>query len=254
MSMYYLDLNTKNLHSDTGDKYLLNGLAIVVSPHQDDESIGMGGTIALLIEKGFVVYYIFTTIESSEAAQLRKDEATSAVMKLGGDIKNIKFLDFIDGQLKLHTLKFSDTVSVLKKEIRRIELKENVIEILPFDKENQIDSKHTIILTTSRYDGHRDHEETFNMIKNGTRKKIIVEFPVVNHMLSDFKPNCYIPLPTHILEMKKEALMQYSGEEIRGRIMWEDIDSLLRKNGSQIGVEKAESCFISWYGYINPIN
>ena len=102
-------------------------------------------------------------------------------------------------------------------------------------------------------DAHRDHEETFNMIKNGLRKKIILEFPVVNHMSSAFTPNCYIVIEEDIYERKKAALRRYTGENSRGRIMWEDIDCLMTENGKKINSKYAESCFVSWYGYLNPI-
>jgi LmbE family N-acetylglucosaminyl deacetylase len=252
--MFTVDLSNRLIIQDHGTEYALNGLAIVVSPHQDDESIGMGGTISLLIKNGFIVHYIFTTIESTDEAIFRKDEAEAAISELGMTESKIYFLDFVDGDSKIFTLNFSESVGKLKKKIREIELQNKVIEVEETGKEILIDNKHTIILTTSRHDAHRDHEETFNMIKNGTRKKIILEFPVVNHMSSAFKCNSFIEIPDDVYEAKRKALAQYVGEDNKGRIMWEDIEALMLDNGRIIGTKRAESCFVSWYGYLKPLN
>jgi len=250
--MFTIDLDSKTIVHNCGLRYCLNGLAIVISPHQDDESIGMAGAVSLLLKKGFTVYFVFTTIESTEQALLRKLEAKKAIKEFGGNVNNIIFLDLVDGMLKLHTLDFSKTVGHLKTTIQKIELKNKVIIVEENGKEILIDNKHTLILTTSRHDAHRDHEETFNMIKNGTRKKIIMEFPVVNHMSSAFEPNCYIEISDEIYEIKKNALSKYVGEEIKGRIMWEDIEQFMLDNGKLINATRAESCFISWYGKLIP--
>jgi len=252
--MFTLDLPNRLIIREQIIKYALNGLAIVVSPHQDDESIGMGGTISLLIKQGFTVFYIFTTIESTDEADFRKDEAEAAISELGLPVPKIYYLDFVDGDSKIFTLNFSESVGKLKKIIRDIELTNKVIEVEENGKEILIHNKHTIILTTSRHDAHRDHEETFNMIKNGTRKKIILEFPVVNHMSSSFIHNTLIEIPDDVYDTKKKALAQYVGEDNKGRIMWEDIEAFMLENGNLIGRKRAESCFISWYGHLKPIN
>lgn len=235
-------------------KYSLNNLVIVVSPHQDDESIGIGGTIALMLKHNYNVHFVFTTIESTKQALSRKLESRSAIQELGGKNGNIHFLDLPDGDSKRFILNFSKSAGKLKEKIKEIELSNNVIAIGENKKEILIDNKHTLILTTSRHDAHRDHEETFNMIKNGTRKKIILEFPVVNHMSSAFLPNCFIEIPEDVYEIKKNALLKYGGEDLMGRIMWNDIDLLMSENGRTINTRYAESCFISWYGYLEPIN
>lgn len=249
MDINFLD---KTLSHPSGLSFSLNGLAIVISPHQDDESIGMGGTIALLISSGFSVFFIFTTIEPTNEAYLRKNEAKRAIKALGGDVARITFLDLPDGDSKSFILNFSKSVGKLKKQIKEIEIAKRVISVEDNGKENLIDNKHTLILTTSRHDAHRDHEETFNMIKNGTRKKIIMEFPVVNHMSSAFEPNCIIEITDEIYDIKKKALSKYPGEKIKGRIMDEDIEQLMLDNGKLINVTRAESCFISWFGKLIP--
>src|SRR5579859_2060111 len=59
---FHLDLERRWLLGAAG-KYPLNGVAVVVSPHQDDESLGMGGTISRLVDNGFQVYVIYCSIE-----------------------------------------------------------------------------------------------------------------------------------------------------------------------------------------------
>lgn len=248
-----LNLDSRILSHNNSDSYKLNNLAVIVSPHQDDESIGFGGTIALLHQKGYSLHFIFTTIESTRRALNRKIEAIKAIEELGGDENNTHFLELPDGDSKKFILNYSSSVGRVQEKIREIELSEGVIEIAENKKEILIDNSHTLILTTSHMDAHRDHEETFNMIKNGLRKKIILEFPVVNHMSSAFTPNCYIAIEENIYEKKKAALKKYWGEDSKGRIMWEDIDSFMKGNGAKINKNYAETCFISWYGYLNPI-
>lgn len=249
-----INFTDKFLTTASGSVYSLNGLAIIVSPHQDDESIGMGGTIALLISSGFAVYFIFTTIEPTKQAYLRKNEAKRAIAELGGQLSNITFLDLPDGDSKSFVLNFSKSVGKMKKKIQEIELACNVITLGENSKEILLGNKHTLILTTSRHDAHRDHEETFNMIKNGVRKKIIMEFPVINHMSSDFTTNCLIEIPDAVYEIKRKSLERYTGENKKGRIMVEDIEALMLENGKIIGKKRAESCFIGWYGYLKPLN
>jgi len=250
----FLQTENRVLKVNQETSYDLNNLVIVVSPHQDDESIGCGGAVAFLISSKYNVHFIFTTIESSSRARLRKLEAQKAIKALGGSIENIHFLDLPDGDSKKFILNYSKSVGIVSSKIKEIELKQSVIEIGENNKEILLNNKHTLILTTSRHDAHRDHEETFNMIKNGTRKKIIMEFPVVNHMSSAFIPNCFIEIPKEIYEIKKRALSKYFGEDIKGRIMWADIEALMLENGKKCNSELAESCFVSWYGYLKPIN
>lgn len=232
------------------DKLCLNQLAIVISPHPDDESISMAGTIAKLIDFKFTVYIIYVTAEKLDIKKgtnpsKRKLEAIMAVCLLGINVENIIFLDFEDGNLKEFSLNYSKSAEILRSEINEIEFRNNIIDI----NGKKTVKEHTLILTTSRFDAHRDHEETFNLIKNATRKKIILEFPTVNHMASYYTPNCIIDI-SYYFPLKEKALKQYVGEINKNRILWDDIFKLDQLTGKQFDVEYAESCYISWFGLL----
>ena len=248
-ALYNLDIADRSL--SCGDQhFLLNGLAIVVSPHQDDESIGMGGTIAKMRLAGYDVHIIFTTIEKFAPQQRlnpqkRKLEAGAALQQLLVNSDKIKYIDLNDGDTRTSVLSFANSAGFLKDLIRKIEMDAGVttsqgLKRVPGE---------TLVLTTSRHDAHRDHEETFNMVKNGLRKHIILEFPVVNHMSSQFQPNCFIDI-TNASPVKIQALKKYQGEIAKNRILWEDIAALEADYGAACGADKAEACYISWFGYI----
>ena len=241
---FNLNMAEKELLWD-GGRFLLNHFAIVVVPHQDDESIAMGGSIAKLIEFQFDIHIIYTTVEKLDRRlktnpAKRKKEASEALEVLGVSRGNVHFLDFPDGNLRQTTLDFSKSAGKLRAVVQEIEDKANM----------PIKEGETLVLTTSRHDAHRDHEDTFNLIKNAFRKKIIMEFPTVNHICSEFQSNCIIDISAHTLT-KKKALQVYKGEISKRRILWEEIDSLDREFGKCICVESAESCFISWYGQLH---
>jgi LmbE family N-acetylglucosaminyl deacetylase len=84
--------------------------AIVISPHQDDETLGCGGLIALKRQQGIKVAVIFLTdgsacpgfngLDSQQIIDLRQEEATAALGILGVSPSDIYFLNYPDGKLK----------------------------------------------------------------------------------------------------------------------------------------------------------
>ena len=81
---------------------------VVVSPHQDDETLGCGGTIALLRRRGVEVSVVFMMdgsrshkplIPGDELSAVRRQEATAAVVRLGIPADHVSFLDFPEGKL-----------------------------------------------------------------------------------------------------------------------------------------------------------
>lgn len=85
--------------------------AIVFAPHQDDETLGCGGTISKKKAAGAQMKIVFMTdgrnshphfqhlISGDVLAQKRQDEAIQAARILGIDSQEIKFLGFEDGNL-----------------------------------------------------------------------------------------------------------------------------------------------------------
>lgn len=90
---------------------ILTRSALVVSPHQDDETLGCGGTIALKRRAGAEVTIAFLAdgtrshvplIGSDELSALRHEEALRAAGRLGVDADHVVFLDLPEGALAAH--------------------------------------------------------------------------------------------------------------------------------------------------------
>lgn len=82
---------------------------LVFSPHQDDETLGCGGTIIRKRQAGATVKIVFMTdgckshahlIPEAELKQIRSREALSAAQVLGVAPENVIALNFTDGTLQ----------------------------------------------------------------------------------------------------------------------------------------------------------
>ncbi len=101
--------------------------ALVVAPHQDDETLGCGGTIARKVQAGMEVSVVFLTdgggshahlMPRERLSELRRVEATEACRVLGIPGSRIHFLDITDGALAQSEAKASDFVSQLLSSLR----------------------------------------------------------------------------------------------------------------------------------------
>ncbi len=129
-----------------------DGPYLVFSPHPDDETLGMGGTIALAAKKGIDINIVFVTDggQGGDPA-IRKKEAQAASDIIG--VKNIFYLNLPDREVAL--IPFPD---------------KTVVKIL-----EQIRPK-TVFLPSFQ-ENHPDHRATTNrvlsLIKNSNQFKII---------------------------------------------------------------------------------
>ena len=82
--------------------------AIVFAPHQDDETLGCGGTMILKCKAGAPLACVFMTdgatshqafIDAEELRRLRRAEALQATAVLGLPADRVEFLGFPDGRL-----------------------------------------------------------------------------------------------------------------------------------------------------------
>jgi len=93
------------------DESSLQAPAIVFTPHQDDETLGCGGTILKKQRLDASVHVIFMTdgtqspsaIPAHELKPLREQEGRAACQQLGIDQANVAFLELVDGQLMEQT-------------------------------------------------------------------------------------------------------------------------------------------------------
>ena len=83
--------------------------AIIFSPHQDDETLGCGGMIALKRQLGVPVKVVFMTdgrygidhSQPEEVIKIRQQEAVAALGNLGVTPSEIHFLNLVDGDLAI---------------------------------------------------------------------------------------------------------------------------------------------------------
>lgn len=86
------------------------GTTLVIAPHQDDESLGCGGTIAMLCAAGNEVFVLFTSDGSmshpgsrsypaEKLTLLREKEAIAALAILGVEERFIRFMRLKDSKL-----------------------------------------------------------------------------------------------------------------------------------------------------------
>jgi N-acetylglucosamine malate deacetylase 1 len=141
--------------------------AMVFSPHQDDETFGCGGMIALKREQGIPVIVAFLTDgqgsvgEDSEIKdkiiQIRKQEAVKALSILGVEKSEIYFLENADG-----------TLQYLENDQRQQTIEE-IAELLTKYKPQEVYVPH-------RKDCHQDHEASYTLVKEAiAQAKIEVE-------------------------------------------------------------------------------
>lgn len=130
--------------------------AMVFSPHQDDETFGCGGMIALKREQGIPVVVAFLTDgqgsvgEDSQMkdkiVQIRKQEAVTALRILGVEPSEIYFLEKTDGTLQdLEGLQREQTIDQLAELLNKYKPEE--------------------VYVPHRKDSHQDHEAAYTLVK-----------------------------------------------------------------------------------------
>jgi N-acetylglucosamine malate deacetylase 1 len=148
--------------------------ALIVAPHQDDETLGCGGLIALKREQGIPVQVVFVTdgaashawhpkFRSGEIAPIRKQEALEALAILGVEAAQVHFLDQRDGKLKYTT------------EDDRQQATHQLTEIIRSFKPGEV-------YVTHRHDRSADHEVTYTLTKRAIARSgqtiDLLEYPI----------------------------------------------------------------------------
>ena len=142
--------------------------AIVFAPHQDDESLGCGGTIILKRESGTPVKIVFMTDGSTShrrflgaeaLSQMRREEAIRAAESLGVAVEDLQFFGFPDARLaNSHDAAVSRVLATLLNN--------------PPDE----------VYVPYRLDGTPDHEATYRVVVEAVRKSKLAlrvcEYPV----------------------------------------------------------------------------
>ena len=137
-------------HNETGKSALRS--CVVLTPHPDDETIGMGATIARKVGTGSRVKIAVATdgrysqneevIGQTDLIALRKKEFIQAITILGLNESDVIFLDEEDSKINVPNLKSKF---------------EGYLDSLDFIPDE--------LMTTSWYDGHVDHQMCAKVVK-----------------------------------------------------------------------------------------
>ena len=215
------ELDTLNLASSS----------VVFSPHQDDETLGCGGTIIRKTRLGAQVWIVFMTdgsgshqgiIPENELKAIRRKEALEASRVLGVEESHLIFLDFKDGCLGQYRDNAINCIIELLHLIRPCEI------FVPYYEDIQRDHIST-------------HQIVMSAIWGYDREVILNEYPV---WFWSHWPWVSTPIPHHrrtladmlkdttagmrlikdfryqvkigeVLELKRTALEQYKSQMIR---------------------------------------
>jgi LmbE family N-acetylglucosaminyl deacetylase len=133
------------------------GRTVVVAPHPDDESLGCGGTIALVRQAGLQVYVIFISDGSmshpaskkypaDKRVELRESEAINALKILGVDKDCIHFMQLKDSAVPANgSAGFNEATTNFNQHLMA--------------------SQPTTILVPWRRDPHKDHRATWQIVQ-----------------------------------------------------------------------------------------
>jgi LmbE family N-acetylglucosaminyl deacetylase len=141
---------------------------MVFSPHQDDETLGCGGTMMLKRSAGVQVTCVFMTDGSAshkhfmgedDLRRLRRKEAMNAAAVLGLSKEDVHFMDFTDGRLK---------------QFQGAAVAEAVTLVDRYRPEE--------VYVPYRADGTPDHADTYSVVaeavKKTGRKVELCEYPI----------------------------------------------------------------------------
>ena len=214
---------------------------VVIAPHLDDETLGVGGTIAKMIEQGHEVVIVILTGHGEEKHPLWphaswdivRAEALKAWAILGA--KSHIFLDLPAAMMADHA----------------------VWKINEITKKLIDDLRPDILFVPFIYDLHKDHREAFHSLsvawrtnsESGRNIKEIYCYEVNSEthwnfhaVEGGFLPNVWIDI-TNTLEKKLKSLVCYQSQ-IRAFPDCRSIDSikaLAQWRGSQVNVAAAEA-------------
>ena len=212
---------------------------LVISAHMDDETLGVGGTIARHVEAGDAVTVCIACKRAydhqfiPELVEEEKEAARQAVEVLG--CKDLRFLDLRDELLDERLL---DVI---------VPLEECVLEVRP-----------SVVYTHHRGDSNQDHRAVLqaSLIACRTISQHKVSRLLSYEVLAStdlgrpfpecaFQPNFYVNI-ANCLERKIEAMRAYTRElrEFPHPRSLKGIEVLAQKRGMEIGFPAAEAFMV----------
>lgn len=139
---------------------------VVVVPHPDDETLGIGGLLSVLLRQDFTISVVMVT--DGEASHAAQDRWTPDVMRSVRSLENVLALRQLGwARPRVHRLQLPDS-DVAAHEDTLVQQLEPLLQ--PGDR----------VLTTWQHDGHPDHEATARAVMQVAADKrcACAQFPV----------------------------------------------------------------------------
>lgn len=209
---------------------------IVFAPHQDDDLIGCGGSIAKHVKQGNEVTIVYMTsgdagslkYSKQELAKIRETEAKDAAKILG--IKDLLFLRNTDGYLEYN--------------------KENLVKIIDLIREK----KPNIIYIPHKSDAHKDHIKTYELVIEAVGraggpwfqeckgKPWTIDTILCYEVWTPLQEIAYVENIDEFIDLKIQALEQHKSQ-IQDIKYDEAVKGLNRYRGIMTGKGKYCECF-----------
>lgn len=205
---------------------------LVFAPHNDDEVLGVGGTIAKHVSKGDEVYVCEVTVgKNEERANAIKEEALKAHDILG--VKQTYFLDFpVVGLTTVPTMELNKAIHKVTQEIKP--------DIAYIPHKGDMHKDHAIVAESAMVALRPvDSPQVKAIYVYETLSETEWNIPSVENA---FLPNVYVDI-TKTIEKKIEAMKCYKSQlyEFPQPRSLKAIRALSELRGSTICVENAES-------------
>ena len=232
-------LKVRNITMHKNGGVRMSRRVLVIAPHPDDETLGVGGTLLKLRDNGYETFWvIFTkadeTIASKEWLEKRKKEIEMVAEEYRfSDVFELGFIT-----TKLDTYPIRELIKALSDVIQK--------------------AKPEIVFVNHPYDIHSDHKIVFQVamsslktFRAGFVKKILSYETITETDQGLFKcensfiPNSYIDISSYI--DKKLEIMSIYESEVMDYPLPRSIDSikaLNRYRGSFMGYEHAEAFYV----------
>jgi len=213
---------------------------LFIAPHADDETLGCGGTISKLAEKGEMVYVAIMTNASLGAPELFSKESIEIVRKEALTAHEI---------LGVNKTLFYDLPAPLLEQYPQYKISQTISTVI---SELQPDT----VFIPHRGDLHKDHEAIFNAALVATRPqnncpvKKVFSYETLSetewgHPFQDsiFVPNYFMTLSEYNLQKKRDAMLAYKTQikKYPHPRSIQAIESLAKIRGATVGVCAAEA-------------
>lgn len=202
-----------------------NKKVLALAPHADDIEIGMGGSIARLVQNGYEVKIINLIIPCEDV--YGKPSETAKKIRLAESVKSAEIMG-----VEMETLDLDPYTFGYNRETTKL-----------FDRIiRDFDPGH--VFMTWEHDSHQDHQALAKIVYGATRKNrcsVYMYETMIPGGISTyaFRPQMFINISDHI-EQKKQSIDAYKSVFGNNSIA-EAIIGRASFRGSQIGVKYAEA-------------